>query len=147
MSTPSTRRYAALAEVEDLVERFEARALARDAWDHAAHLTVGLWYLLCYPEHAATARMIDGIRALNRAHGIRQGSEGGYHETVTLFWLATTRRFLERGSHRSATLELVNAFLAELVPREALILEHYSQARLSSWKARNTWVEPDLRPL
>jgi hypothetical protein len=35
-----------VAEVEALVFAFGSGALPRAAWDHRAHLTVGLWYLI-----------------------------------------------------------------------------------------------------
>lgn len=147
MHATTSRTFTTLGEVEGLVQRFEAGRLPQAEWDQAARLTVALWNLLHHPEHVATARTIEGIRAHNRAHGIRQTSEEGYHETVTLFWLVITRRFIDRLPRRDVTLELFNAFVDELAPREALIYEHYSPQRLRSAKARQQWVAPDLRPL
>ncbi|MEQ8279764.1 MAG: hypothetical protein RMA76_04380 [Deltaproteobacteria bacterium] len=143
----SPQCYASLDEVEALIARFEAGELPLREWTHATHLTVGVWYLLHLPEHEAAARTIDGIRAHNRVHGIRLGAHRGYHETITLFWLAVTRSFLDRVTKHDAPLELVNAFVAELSHRSSLIFDFYSRARLQSWKARHYWIEPDLQSL
>ena len=143
--TQAAPRYARLAEIVRVVERFEDHSLAREAWNHEAHLTVSLWYMLRYDEALATSRIIDGIRAYNRARSIRQTHAGGYHETITLFWLAITLRFLKRTTRDMSELELFNRFLDSDDTRPDRIEEYYSKARISSWRARQVWVEPDLR--
>ncbi len=147
MRVNSSDRYASLAQVESLVERFEARTLRSGELDHVARLTVGVWFLMHHAEHEAAARTIDGIRAHNRTHGIRQSSDGGYHETVTLFWLTVTRRFLDGASEAADRLALVNTFVEQLADRKLLIFDFYSRSRLRSWKARQSWIAPDLRSL
>ena len=138
--------YRTLAEVVRLIESFEDRTLARSDWDHAAHLTVAVWYLLNYEEPAAVARTIEGIRAYNASHGIRQTATSGYHETLTLFWLAVAQRYLRDSAADRPALALVNGFVRAFGDRQ-LHLEYYSRERIASWQARQTWVEPDLRPL
>jgi len=140
-------RYARLGEIARLVERFEDGSLPREQWNHAAHLTVALWYMLCHEEAAAVQRMIDGIRAYNRANGIRQTRTGGYHETITLFWLAIARRHARQVRGGSSTLDAVNAFVDCYTAQPKLILEYYTKERIGSLRARQFWVEPDLQAL
>ena len=142
-----TMTYTSLEQIEGLVGRFEAVSLSPGEWNHTTHLTIGLWYLLHHPEYEAAARTIDGIRAHNRLHGVQQGSDRGYHETVTLFWLAVTRRFLDREGRGDCTLDLMNAFVSARAHQSPAIFEFYTRARLRSWKARYYWLEPDLRSL
>jgi len=146
-AAPTRPRYARLGEIVRLIERFEDGSLPRDQWNHAAHLTVALWYLLAEDEATATQKMIDGIRAYNHANGIRQTRSGGYHETITLFWLAIAGRYARQVARATGALDAINDFVERYAARPGLILEHYSKKRIGSWQARQFWVEPDLRPL
>ena len=100
METPS-RRFAPLRgdqAVEDIVHRFRARTLPREAWTHQAHLAVGLWHVLRHGEDAALAMLRDGIRAYNEAVGVPNSDTRGYHETVTRYYAWAAARFLERAA-------------------------------------------------
>jgi hypothetical protein len=133
-------------EILALVRRFEDRTLPRAEWTHAAHLTVALWHLLQYDWPEAVARVRLGIQRYNAAHGIRSTPTGGYHETLTVFWLRAVRNFLEGGRNEARSLvSLANELAASA--DKSLPLEHYTRARLFSSEARANWVEPDLKPL
>ncbi len=133
-------------EVFALVRRFEDRTLPRAEWTHAAHLTVALWHLLQFDWPEAVAHVRRGIKRYNAAHGILTTPTGGYHETLTLFWLRTVRRFLEAERNEArALVHLANELTA--IHDTGLPLTHYTRARLFSPEARAGWVEPDLRPL
>ena len=136
-----------LGEVAELVRRFEACSLPAKGWNHAARLTVALWYLLDREEWQATEGFIQGLRRYNRVHGLQVRWESGYHETLTLFWLAVARRFLERSPLGMPPLLLINRFLREYGDRPGLVFEHYRKQTLRSQEARYFWVEPDLKPL
>lgn len=147
MSTDErTRPFRSLAELVDLIERFERTNLPREQWNHRAHLAVALWYFMHLDECAATDRVITGIRRYNRAQGIKMTPSGGYHETLTLFWLALAKEFL--CSHPDGdALKRVNKFVRAFGNRGRLFLEYYSAQRIMSWSARCHWMEPDLQPL
>ena len=140
-------RFRSLAEVARLVEQFEDCTLPVRAWNHAAHLTVALWYLLHHQEHRATERFIWALRRYNRANGLRVRRRGGYHETLTLFWLAVARRYLCRNGRGRSSRDLINAFLREYGHRKGLVFDHYRSETLWSDEARFCWVAPDLKPL
>ena len=133
-------------EILTLVRRFEDCTLPRDEWTHAAHLTVALWHLLQFDWPEAVARVRRCIKRYNAAHGIRPTPTGGYHETLTLFWLRTVRAFLEAERNEARTLvRLANELVASA--DRSLPLAHYTRERLFSPEARAGWVEPDLKPL
>ena len=150
MAIPNTRPvrcYEGLGEIVRLVERFEAGSLPQADWNHAAHLSVALWYMLHYDEVGATERVIDGIRAYYHANGILQTRHGGYHETITLFWLAIARRYARQLPAETAALDAINGFVDRYGGRPGLFLEYFSKERVGSSRARHFWVEPDLRSL
>ncbi|MGH9903467.1 MAG: hypothetical protein ACRD68_16795 [Pyrinomonadaceae bacterium] len=131
--------------VERLVCEFASCALARARWTHEAHLTVALWYLVRHPPAEATRLIRARIQHYNLAHGIRTTKTGGYHETMTLFWVRMVRRELARLAGASLTLEEMAARVVERLGDKSLLLTCYSRARLMSWEARATWMEPDLK--
>lgn len=126
----------------ELVAAWEATVLPREAWNHAAHLTVALWYLRNDPRDTAIDRMKTGIRRFNAA----QGNPTGYHETLTLAWCAVILEFLavvDRG-------QPIAGLVVELLERcgdKNFLYHFYSRERLASDEARRSWVAPDLRDL
>jgi hypothetical protein len=133
-------------EILSLVRRFEDCTLPREAWTHAAHLTVALWHLLQLDWPEAVTRVRRGIKRYNAAHGIVTTPTGGYHETLTLFWLRTVRTFLEAERNEArALVRLANELCASA--DKSLPLAHYTRELLFSPEARANWVEPDLKPL
>ncbi len=129
-----------------LVRGFDDCTLPRPRWTHAAHLTVALWNLLQYDWPEAVARVRRGIKRYNAAHAILPTPTGGYHETLTLFWLRRVRSFLEDGRNEARTLvSLANELVA--TADKSLPLAYYTRERLFSPEARAGWVEPDLKPL
>jgi hypothetical protein len=129
-----------------LVRGFDGCTLPREEWTHNAHLTVALWYLLQYDWPEASGRVRRGIKRYNAAHGIVNTPTGGYHETLTLFWLRRVRSFLEGERNEGRSLvSLANALAASA--DKNLPLAYYTRERLFSPEARNAWVEPDLKTL
>ncbi|MBV8856781.1 MAG: hypothetical protein JOZ02_07465 [Acidobacteria bacterium] len=133
-------------EILTLVRRFEDCTLPREEWTHAAHLTVALWHLLQFDWPEAVARVRARIKRYNAAHGIVTTPTGGYHETLTLFWLRMVRAFLEAERNEARALVHLANDLAATHDR-GLPLKHYTRERLFSPEARAGWVEPDLKSL
>ena len=133
-------------EILTLVRRFDDCTLPRAEWTHAAHLTVALWNLLQFDWPEAAARVRRGIQRYNAAHGIAPTPTGGYHETLTLFWLRFVGSFLEGERNEARALVSLANELAATADR-SLPLVYYTRERLFSAEARAAWVEPDLRPL
>ena len=135
-----------LSEVERLVREFEACTLPGERWTHEAHLTVALWYLSRHADAEATRLIRDGIRRYNLARGVRQTRTGGYHETITLFYVRAIRRYIESAGASRTFDELLDR-LMEACGAKSFPFEYYSRERLLSWEARTGWLEPDLKPL
>jgi hypothetical protein len=141
-----TATYRTTGEILDVVRAFEARTLPRAEWTHAAHLTVALWYALQYDWPGAVAFVRRGIKLYNEAHGIPATPTGGYHETLTLFWMRYVRSFLEGELNEGRSL----VALANDLIRGASVglpLTYYTRELLFSAGARARWVEPDLKSL
>ena len=138
--------YRTSEEVLRLVREFEACSLPRAEWTHHAHLVVALWYLVRHEEAAATRLIRDGIRRYNKTHGIEQTKTGGYHETITLFYIRVIRKFLSTANPDCTLMMLANSLINTCGDKN-LPLEYYSRERLMSGQARTRWLEPDLKPL
>ena len=134
------------AEIRELVDAFERGTLAGSAWNHRAHLTVALWYLTQYGAGGGGERVRAGIQRLNAANGVPQTPAGGYHETITGFYLWAVGRHLRDASPGASLVDLANTLIATWGDKNRP-LEYDSRDRLFSWEARTGWVEPDLRPL
>ena len=137
--------YRTHAEVMELVGKFETCTLPRDRWNHPAHLTVAIWYLSQYRGPEATAQIRTGIQRYNKVQGIQTTTTGGYHETLTRFWIAIAQGFLAAVDPHASVLERVNTFIRRYGVRKQLFLDYYTHERILSSKARQSWVEPDLK--
>ena len=142
----ATEYYRATVEVESLVRAFEACTLPRSEWTHRAHLTVALWYLAHCSGREATARIRIGIKRYNAANGVQMTKDGGYHETITLFWICAISKYLLLADAGCSFVELANGMIARFSDGR-LPFEYYSRDLLMSWRARTSWVEPDLKAL
>jgi hypothetical protein len=129
-------------DLEALVRAFTDCTLPHAAWTHREHLLVALWFLRRLPRPEATVRIRQGIQRYN-AHN---GNHTGYHETITLAWIAVISEFLARRSVDESLAEAAQALLAECGGKDFL-LRYYSRDRLLSDAARHFWVAPDLQPL
>lgn len=130
-------------EVNLLIKAFEERTLAKSEWTHTAHLTVGLYYCFHHPFGVAKNLMRDGIHWLNDTHGTPNTDSSGYHETITIFWLETTAKFLEENKAEKSLAILANKLTASF-NNSKLPLAFYSYELLFSPKARAQYIEPDL---
>jgi hypothetical protein len=127
------------AKIENLVRAFEECTLPKAGWTHREHLTVALWYLLHYPRDEATDRTREGIQRFNLSHG----NTTGYHETITLAWVAVIDRFLAERDRGQPLSALVGALLEECGDK-GYLGRFYSGDVLMSDEARRGWVPPDL---
>jgi hypothetical protein len=135
-------------DVVRLVARFEDGTLPKAEWTHQAHLAVALWYASRLPFEEALAVVRAGIQRVNDAHGVATTPTGGYHETITRFYMRVICEYVAESGDESETdwAARVNRLLARYGARD-LPLRHYSKDLLMSAGARFGWVEPDLRPI
>jgi len=135
-------RFTSENEIIELVRSFEEATIAREAWGHAEHLTVGLYYLMHHETEVATGRMRDGIfNLLTKGFSVDLTKEMPYHETLTVFWMRTIAEFSSSSSNVSL-LEKANS-LVEVFDKN-YPLRFYSREVLFSEDARKEFIEGDL---
>ena len=131
------------ADVLTFIGEFESGVLPKSRWTHEAHLTAGLWYVWTLGFDAALPVVRRRISAYNEAVGTANTDVGGYHETLTRFYLTRIAQ-LKAASPAASFAQLLQATLrSRRLGREAP-LQHYSRERLFSVAARRQWLEPDL---
>src|SRR4030095_7061335 len=128
-------------EIRKLVNEFELCTIHPAEFRHYQHLAVALWYVNHFPYEEASEKMRTGIKRLAAAYG-----KTGYHETITLCWLALVRAFVLTGSGPEPIYATANRLAGEFC-NKSLIEDYYSEETLKSTRAKNEWVAPDLKPL
>jgi hypothetical protein len=131
------------AEIDGFLTAFEAGTLPKNEWTHQAHLAIAGVYVWRDPE-LALPQLRFGILFLNRCHQTPNNATSGYHETLTVFWVAIVSAFCQNRK-ASGRLAAINAMM-ETLPA-GLFKEFYGFDVLKSRRARARWMEPDLRPL
>ncbi|WP_256678125.1 hypothetical protein [Fischerella major] len=139
-------KYQTVTQIENLITAFKNCTLPCCKWNHTAHLTVALYYLIHYGEKQASNHLRQAIQNYNAAIGIQTSKNSGYHETLTRFWIHMVRHYLSVNQKQASLLQLTNG-LIDSYGNKHLPLQYYSRDLLMSWEARNHWVEPDLRHL
>ena len=97
---PHTELLTTEESLNDFLESFERGTWPKSAWTHAAHIAVAACYLIENRGEDAAGRMRRGIVHYNQCVGTINSDHSGYHETITLFWLAVGWR-LYACSYRS----------------------------------------------
>ena len=129
-------------EILDVVRSFEDATISRDAWKHAEHLTVALFYVRKYDYETATDKMRSGIlNLLTTGFGVDLAVENPYHETLTVFWMETVAKFENARSDRTL---LDNANELAIAYDKDYPLGFYSREVLFSDEARASYVNADL---
>jgi hypothetical protein len=131
----------------DFLESFERGTWPKSDWTHAAHVAVAASYLIEYPDEDAARYMRRGIVHYNQCVGAVNSDHSGYHETITLFWLAIVKARLSELADALPRVEAVRLLVTELAPQRDLFREYYSFDVVRSVEARKSWIAPDLRPL
>lgn len=134
------------ARTEALAAAFVARTLPKPQWTHDAHLRVGLWHVVHHGQEEALQLLRLRIRRLNASHGVANDDNGGYHETITRFYVQAIAGFVSESAPGEGLDALADRLVAALGARD-LALRHWSRGTLMSTQARRGWVEPDLEPL
>ena len=75
------------------VRAWEAGALPKAAWTHAAHVALGACYVVRHGS-SAVDELRRGIKRHNAAVGTLDTATSGYHETLTCFWTGVVSRLV-----------------------------------------------------
>ncbi|HIK18664.1 MAG TPA: hypothetical protein IGS53_25755 [Leptolyngbyaceae cyanobacterium M33_DOE_097] len=131
-----------LTQTESTVQLFLEGRLPKSEWTHAAHLRVGLWYVMQLSPGQSLIFLRDRIRQYNVACGVANTETQGYHETITRFYVWLIAQFLQQADRSPSLDELADQLIA--YADQHSVFHYYSRARLMSVEARFGWVEPDL---
>ena len=126
----------------EFIQGFEQGTWPHAAWTHSAHLAMAAWYLLSLPESEVTDRVRRGIQHYNESVGTRNTPDAGYHETLTLFWLAIVSDYLGRRDGQATKLAVIREVVAEFASQRDLYRRYYSFDVVNSREARAKWVPP-----
>ncbi|QQS42257.1 MAG: hypothetical protein IPM63_04765 [Acidobacteriota bacterium] len=137
-------RYGNENELRKVLERFETATIAREEWGHPEHLIVAYFYCCGNDENTACLLMKEGILKLLDVFGVDKEKEMPYHETMTGFWIRTVHAFVAANPDLNA-VGACSALISGYGKNYPL--EFYSRELLFSDPARESFVEPDIRPL
>jgi hypothetical protein len=121
----------------DFLRAFERCEIPPESFHHRDHIRLAWTYLKLHDPIEATPRMAAAIRNF-AAH---LGKSDKYHETVTVAWM----HLVAQASHCASFADVASQY-----PRffdKSYLSEFYSPETLQSDAARNSFVEPDKRPL
>jgi hypothetical protein len=133
-------------DIKELVEKFAEGNIRKEEWHHYEHLVVAVWYLEEYSFEVALEKIKKGILLNNKANGVIQTKNGGYHETLTIFLVKAMANVLNRPE--LSKLSLINkiSYVEEhFGDFKMFILTFYTEEKINSWEARVFWQEPDLK--
>lgn len=133
-------------QISSLIQQFENRTLKKEAWTHEAHLIVAIWYSSKNSFKKTLQLVRNHIKAFNLATGTENTDTGGYHETITHFWLSVAHQFIKKNPEKSVT-ELCNLFIKSKMAFNDFFFNFYSKELLFSTKARREFVEPDIKEI
>lgn len=125
-----------------LLYAFEAGTVAKEAWDHRAHLRVAYLVLGESSFEDACERLRAGLRQLLERFGIEDAIDRGYHETITVAWLRLVRSAMRtHGPH--ASFDAMVAAHPYLLEKRLLRL-FYTRERLMCEEAKRGFVDGDV---
>ncbi len=124
----------------ELTRALERGEIANASFRHLSHLHVAWVYLSeSWSVDEAAAKM----RTTLQRFAASVGHPEKYHETITLFWVHLLAAL--RAVEPRRTLEQIMQANPQLLEKD-FPLAYYSREQLLSYKARASWVEPDLKP-
>ena len=127
-------------DVDAIAHAVEACTLPKPEWTHTAHLAAGLAWVRRLGLQAATSHARANIRRYNESTGVANTDHGGYHETITRYFLSVLAGHAAAGSN-------FDDVLADPATGHDAALIHWRRETLFSVAARRDWVPPDLVPL
>ncbi|HIK05833.1 MAG TPA: hypothetical protein IGS40_14155 [Trichormus sp. M33_DOE_039] len=139
-------KYQTIDEIESIIKSFNNCTLPRNQWDHHAHLTVALWYLIHYQKPEVIYLIRESIQKYNQSMNIITTNNSGYHETMTLFWIDLVSQYLKNNHAENCLLTLTNQLIHEYGDKN-LVFDYYSKNLIMSCEALQNWVNPDLQPI
>ena len=120
------------------------RTLPKIMWTHEAHCAACIYLMVKRPEVNLRKELPAIIRAYNDATDTPNTDTGGYHETITQFYITIIREFIDDQVNGYNLHDLVWRFMDSPLAAKDYMLNFYSKELLFSVKARHEWVDGDL---
>lgn len=123
---------------DQIATRLLDRTLPKPEWTHDAHLLAGVSMVRRFGAAEALAVLRASIPPYNEATGVANTPTGGYHDTITVYYVWAIDLLLAEG------LTVAELLAHPLVERTAL-LAWWDEDVLMSPGARAAWLPPTRR--
>ena len=136
-----------IEDIRNLTDALVEKSLPKARWTHAAHLAATFELLHRYSPEELAERLPNIIRSYNDVTATPNSDTGGYHQTITLFYIQVINYFMRTLPERVGYLAGCNSLIMGPYGERDYMLGYYSKDRLFSIDARRGWVEPDLKAM
>lgn len=134
--------YSPLLTPADLLlrQQFETLSLPEGSFHHREHVRLTWIYLTGEPADEVATRLLRSILVLATHLGVPEK----FHYTLTIAWV----RIIEaaRRAHPDLPFDALAAACPSLLDKDAP-MAYYTRDLLFSGDAKESWVEPNLKPL
>ena len=130
---------------QEIILPFINLTLPKEQWTHEAHLITCVWHLQHFSELETICLLRSRIIAYNLSVGGQNTTSGGYHETLTQFYVKIINKFLKENEKVNQNLnEKCELLLQNEISNRDYPLRYYTKELLFSLPCRAIWIEPDL---
>lgn len=109
-------------------------------------MIVAFWHNSNYDFIKALKLVRSKIKAYNLAVGTPNTDSSGYHETLTIFWMLTTKVFILDKAHLSLEQKIIHFLKSDFASKHYPLI-FYSREVLFSKEARKKWIDGDKQTL
>jgi hypothetical protein len=128
-------------QIDDVVRGFESCTTDKSDFKHQHHLTVAVSYLRELTLEQAINKMREALLRFVDHHQVDRRK---YNETITVFWFQIVAEAMRTMPANVRGVEQCNRVI-ERFSNADLALNYYSRDMLFSERAREEFVEPDLK--
>jgi len=128
-------------QIDDVVRGFESCTTDKSDFKHQHHLTVAVSYLRELTLEQAINKMREALLRFVDHHQVDRRK---YNETITVFWFQIVAEAMRTMPANVRVVEQCNRVI-ERFGNADLALNYYSRDLLFSARAREEFVEPDLK--
>jgi len=128
-------------QIDDVVRGFESCTTDKSDFKHQHHLTVAVSYLRELTLEQAINKMREALLRFVDHHEVDRRK---YNETITVFWFQIVAEAMRTMPANVRGVEQCNRVI-ERFSNADLALNYYSRDLLFSARAREEFVEPDLK--
>lgn len=136
--------FGAEADLRSFLAGFEEGTWPASRWNHATHVAMAACYLREHQPEEALLRIRSGLYRYHLSQGGAHTATSGYHETLTLFWVARITEYLRALPPDTPLLDAVNGATRQFGQQRKLHKSYYSWDIVNDPEARRSWRAPDL---